>query len=177
MSMSIYAMNYSNGSVQNKENGTRTLTQTTNEEDIKMAELQQGMGSTRLTRGDVRQDGTVSLVQRMQGTEAYRQIQSGQTEQQFSEEMIGERKQMESVRMDKAEISEEGRIANAKMQQQINEAEGTKGQTQEKESDNSNIEYETEDLSEYTDTELEQMYYQGKITRQEYEDETGKVIE
>ena len=38
------------------------------------------------------------------------------------------------------------------------------------------IEYQVEDLSEYTDTELKQMYYRGEITLQEYEDETGEII-
>ena len=37
--------------------------------------------------------------------------------------------------------------------------------------------YETEDLSEYTNTELKQMYYNGDITRQEYENETGETLE
>lgn len=37
--------------------------------------------------------------------------------------------------------------------------------------------YEAEDLSEYTDTELRQMYYSGEITRQEYMDETGETLE
>ena len=37
--------------------------------------------------------------------------------------------------------------------------------------------YETEDLSEYTDAELKQMYYKGEITRQEYEEETGESLE
>ena len=37
--------------------------------------------------------------------------------------------------------------------------------------------YETEDLSEYTDSELKQMYYKGEITRQEYEDETGTALD
>lgn len=37
--------------------------------------------------------------------------------------------------------------------------------------------YEAEDLSEYTDSELKQMYYKGEITRREYEDETGEALE
>ena len=35
---------------------------------------------------------------------------------------------------------------------------------------------ETEDLSEYTDSELRQMYYRGEITQQEYETETGEAL-
>lgn len=37
--------------------------------------------------------------------------------------------------------------------------------------------YEAENLSEYTDSELKQMYYKGEITRQEYEDETSEALE
>lgn len=64
--------------------------------------------------------------------------------------------------MDSVEISEEGRAASVQMQSQHNAAETAAAE---------------EDLSEYTDTELRQMYYKGEITRQEYEDETGKALE
>jgi hypothetical protein len=37
--------------------------------------------------------------------------------------------------------------------------------------------YEAEELSEYTNTESKQMYYNGDITRQEYENETGETLE
>ena len=37
--------------------------------------------------------------------------------------------------------------------------------------------HETEDLAEYTDAELKQLYYKGEITRQEYIDETGDTLE
>lgn len=60
------------------------------------------------------------------------------------------------------EISAEGRAANAQGQQ----AAGAEME-----------QYEAEDLSEYTDSELKQMYYKGEITRQEYEDETGEALE
>ena len=62
------------------------------------------------------------------------------------------------------EISAEGRAANA--------------QAQERTSDTSAVEqYEAKDLSEYTNTELRQMYYKGEITRQEYEEETGETLD
>lgn len=65
-------------------------------------------------------------------------------------------------RMDTVEISAEGRAAGARLQEQTADAAE---------------QYEAEDLSEYTDTELKQMYYKGEITRQEYEDETGEALE
>lgn len=68
-------------------------------------------------------------------------------------------------RTDTVEISEEGRAASARFQ-----AQRAKTDTAEKAA------YEGEDLSEYTDSELKLMYYNGDITLQEYEDETGKKI-
>lgn len=123
MDMSISAMNYNNSSLQNKEAAIRPSTQTKDEEE-----------------------GKITEVQRMQATESYRSIQAGQVEEQS---YAG------TTRMDRAEISEEGRLANAQM----------------------NKPTEEKDLSEYTDAELEQMYYRGEITLQEYEDETGKTID
>lgn len=43
-------------------------------------------------------------------------------------------------------------------------------------SDDEKEPYETEDLSQYTDTELKLMYYSGDITLQDYEDETGEEL-
>lgn len=43
-------------------------------------------------------------------------------------------------------------------------------------SDDGKEQYESEDLSQYTDTELKLMYYSGDITRQDYEDETGEEL-
>ena len=65
---------------------------------------------------------------------------------------------------DTVEISEEGKAASARLQKHTSET-ATAEKTQ----------YEAEDLSEYTDTELKQMYYNGEITLQEYEDETGET--
>ena len=67
-----------------------------------------------------------------------------------------------SPNMDTVEISAEGRAASTKLQKQSAAAAE---------------QYELEDLSQYTDTELKQMYYKGEITRQEYEGETGILLE
>lgn len=67
--------------------------------------------------------------------------------------------------MDTVEISQEGRKAASAMLQ-------TGTDTGEVEA----YQPETDDLSEYTDTELKQMYYRGEITRQEYENQTGETI-
>lgn len=73
-------------------------------------------------------------------------------------------KQPAAPRMDTVEISAEGRAAIAQFQEQA--------------ADTAAVEqYESENLSEHTDTELKQMYYKGKITRQEYIDETGETPE
>ncbi len=162
MSVSIYTWGYNNSSMQGKESDTKSLSRTTDEEEMKRAEFQQSVGTARLTKENIRQDGTVSLTQRMQGTEAYRQIKAGQTEQPLSEELTAGQLHTETVRMDKMEISEEGKKANAEMQQKTA---------------SDGIEYKVENLSEYTDIELKQMYYRGEITLQEYEDETGEIIE
>lgn len=66
------------------------------------------------------------------------------------------------------EISEEGRAASVQQQSRQAEAEPAAAEVEQ---------YEAEDLSEYTDTELKQLYYRGEITRQEYEDETGETLE
>ena len=66
---------------------------------------------------------------------------------------------------DTVEISEKGRAASAQMQSQQTGTEAAEV-----------VQYEAEDLSEYTDTELKLMYYRDEITRQEYEDETGGTL-
>lgn len=81
--------------------------------------------------------------------------------QQGAEQSAGQRRSAAPGR-DTVEISTEGRAACAGLQGE--QAEGT-------------YQYEAEDLSEYTDAELRQMYRRGEITRQEYEDETGKTVE
>lgn len=81
--------------------------------------------------------------------------------QQGAEQSAGQRKSAAPGR-DTVEISAEGQAACAK-QEQTDRAE--------------TYQYEAEDLSEYTDTELKQMYRKGEITRQEYEDETGETAD
>lgn len=75
-------------------------------------------------------------------------------------------------------ISEEGRQASIQMRQQSVSVDSSSNNTiqQMQEDTSEETEYQTEDLSEYTDTELKQMYYRGEITLQEYEDETGEII-
>lgn len=63
-------------------------------------------------------------------------------------------KQPASPYMDTVEISEEGKVASARLQKQRTDAAITEGH-----------QYEVKNLSEYTDTELKQMYYNGEITR------------
>lgn len=77
-------------------------------------------------------------------------------------EQSATQKQPAAPHRDIVEISAEGKAASAQGQQ----AAGAKME-----------QYEAEDLSEYTDSELKQMYYKGEITRQEYEDETGETLE
>lgn len=79
--------------------------------------------------------------------------------QQGAEQSDGQRR---SPGRDTVEISAEGQTACAK-QEQTESAE--------------TYQYEMEDLSEYTDTELKQMYRKGEITRQEYEEETGETVD
>lgn len=91
-----------------------------------------------------------------------------QVSRQQGAEQSGAQRQPTAPRRDRdvVEISEKGIAASAKRSAQ---SAGTA--TAEKK------QYEVEDLSEYTDTELKQMYYNGEITRQEYEDETGETLE
>ncbi len=85
--------------------------------------------------------------------------------QQRSEQSAA-RKQTAASRVDTVEISEAGKAASAKLQKQQADTEATE-----------EYQSEVEDLSEYTDTELKQMCYRGEITRQEYEEDTGKMLE
>lgn len=74
--------------------------------------------------------------------------------QQGAEQSSGQ-KRSAAPRMDTVEISAEGKAAGAATAAQ----------------------YEAEDLSAYTGTELKQMYLKGEITRREYEEETGETLE
>lgn len=137
MSMNIYTMNYNDSSIQNNQNITRPVTQTADEKNAELADIQNDMEPDLL-----KQKGNRG-----------RKIE------------------------DTVEISQEGLTAYAKMQQQkgtIDTKQDSKKQIQRVSS--SEMEYKAENLSEYTDSELKQMYYRGEITLQEYEDETGEII-
>ena len=71
--------------------------------------------------------------------------------------------QSAAPRMDSVEISAEGRAACVQHQGQTTDTAVAE-------------QFEAEDLSEYTDAELKQLYYKGEITRQEYIDETGDTL-
>lgn len=108
-------------------------------------------------------------TERTGGSARYDQVNLGEdgiavaqvSRQQGAEQSAGQRKSTAPSR-DTVEISAEGQAACAK-QEQADHAEA--------------YQYEAEDLSEYTDTELKQMYRKGEITRQEYEDETGETVD
>lgn len=147
MSMTVSAANYQSSMLQN----TRTAgAEKHGQKDAKAeaGKTQQSTVSASLDQINMGEDGiTVTEVSRQQGTE-----QSA--------------RQSASPRMDTVEISAEGLAASAA------------GQDRQTESSSAmEYEYEAEDLSEYTDSELKQMYYRGDITRQEYEDETGETLE
>ena len=113
---------------------------------------QQSSASASLDQINLGQDGAaVNEVSRQQG--------SGQS--------AAKKQYTASPAADTVEISEDGQAASVKLQEQ----KAARPETEQTD------QYETEDLSEYTDTELKQMYYKGEITRQEYEDETGETLE
>ena len=118
-----------------------------------------------------RKDGSMEAGKTEQagGSARYDQVSLGEDgaavaqagRQQGAEQYAGQRKSTAPSR-DTVEISAEGQAACARQEQ----AENTEA-----------YQYEAEDLSEYTDTELRQMYRKGEITRQEYEEETGKTVD
>ena len=95
-------------------------------------------------------------------------IAVNEVSRQQGAEQSAAQKQPPAPRMDTVEISEEGKAASVQMQRQQTRTETAAEEMEQ---------YEAEDLSEYTDTELRQMYYKGEITRKEYEDETGETLE
>ena len=148
MSMTISAANYFSNIHQN----TRTSGEEKQEQKGATADVgktQQSSVSASLDQVNMGQDGVaITEVSRQQGAE-----------------QSATQKQPAAPRMDTVEISEEGRTASAKLQEQQPETAAAEVE-----------QYEAEDLSEYTDTELKQMYYKGDITRQEYENETGETL-
>lgn len=118
--------------------------------EAEVGKTQQSTVSASLDQVNMGQDGiAVTEISRQQGAE-----------------QSAAQKQSAAPHTDTVEISEEGRAASVQMQVQQTGTEAAAAETEQ---------YEAEDLSEYTDTELKQMYYKGEITRQEYEDETGET--
>lgn len=89
-----------------------------------------------------------------------------ETSSQQSTEQADPSVSLSSPRVDTVEISEEGRAFSAQIQAQKSN-----------ESTAQEYQYESENLSEYTNSELKTMYYRGEITFQEYEEETGETLE
>ena len=150
MSMTVDNVSYLTGMRQNERVSTAKK-QEQKESAADVGKAQKSSVSANLDQVNMGQDGiAVTEVSRQQGAE-----------QSVSQ------KQSALPRMDTVEISEEGRAANVQMQSQKTETETAAANVEQ---------YEAEDLSEYTDTELKQMYYKGEITRQEYIDETGDTL-
>jgi len=149
MSMTISVANYLNGTYQS----TRTADvekQRQKDGAAEAGKTQQNSASPSLDQVNMGKEGiAVNQVSRQQGTE--------QTAAQ---------KHPAAPRMDRVEISVEGQAASAKLQRQQSGPDTAES-----------YEYEAEDLSEYTDSKLRQMYYKGEITRQEYEDEVDKPLD
>lgn len=114
MSMDVYAMNYSNL----QQNDTKTTAQKEDKEEMKQTELQQNVGSVRVTRDKYREDGTISMVQRMQGTEVYRRVKDGREGTGELQEEGDARQYPGNIRRDTAIISEEGRQVYSQMSRQ-----------------------------------------------------------
>ena len=150
MSMTISAANYFSNIHQN----TRTSGEEKQEQKGATADVgktQQSSVSASLDQVNMGQDRVaITEVSRQQGAE-----------------QSATQKQPAAPRMDTVEISEEGRAISAQLQGQQTETETAVAEVEQ---------YEAENLSEYTDTELKQMYYKGEITRQEYMDETGETL-
>lgn len=148
MSMTVDNVSYLTGVRQN----TRVSTAGKQEQEgaeANVGKTQQSTVSASLDQVNMGQDGiAVTEISRQQGAEK-----------------SAAQKHSALPRMDTVEISAEGRAASAQLQgQQADVA-------------SEGYQAEVEDLSEYTDTELKQMYYKGEITRQEYMDETGETLD
>ena len=146
MSITVDNVSYLTGMRQN----TRTSTaekQEQNEAAADVGKTQRSAVSASLDEVNMGREGiAITEVSRQQGAE--------QSDTQTA-----------TPHTDTVEISEKGRAASAQMQSQQTGTEAAEV-----------VQYEAEDLSEYTDTELKLMYYRDEITRQEYEDETGGTL-
>ena len=146
MSMTVDNVSYLTGMRQNMRVST-TEKQEQKGSEAEVGKARQSTVSASLDQVNMGQDGiAVTEIRRQQG------VEQSSAQKQFS-----------APRMDTVEISEEGRAASAQIQGQTTGAAAAE-------------QYETEDLSEYTDAELKQLYYKGEITRQEYIDETGEML-
>jgi len=149
MSMTISAANYLNGTYQS----TRTADAEKQRQKDGAAEAgktQQNSASASLDQVNMGEEGiAVNQVSRQQGVE-----------------QSAAQRHPAAPRTDRVEISAEGQAASARLQEQQSGTDAAEA-----------YKYEIEDLSEYTDSELKQMYYKGEITRQEYEDEVDKPLE
>lgn len=147
MSMTIHAANYLNTTRQNSQISFSEK-QERKEDGTEAGKTERSAASASFDQVHLGEDGrAVSQVSRQQG----------------AEQSSGQRRSAGPGR-DTVEISTEGRAACAGFQGK--QAEGAEA-----------YQYEAEDLSEYTDTELKQMYRRGEITSQEYEDETGEMVD
>ena len=148
MSMTINTASYADSRFQNLRTGVQKKNE--QEDSSEVGKTQESSVSASLDQINTGKDGiAVTEVSRQQGAE-----------------QTGSQKSSGSPHFDTVEISAEGKAISAQLQTQKTE-----------ESAAQEYQYEDEDLSEYTDKELEQMYYRGEITRQEYEEETGEVLE
>ena len=153
MSMTVDNVSYLTGIRQNMRASTsEKQEQRGAEAEVEVGRTQQSTVSASLDQVNMGQGGiAVTEVSRQQG--------AGQSATQ---------KQPAVPPMDTVEISAEGRAASAQLQGQQAETDTVSAEVEQ---------HEAEDLSEYTDSEMKQMYYKGKITRQEYEDETGETLD
>lgn len=156
MSMSISATNYLSTDLQ-KERITEM-----EEKAAETGKARQSAASAAPDQVNLGEDGiAVNQVGRMQA--------AGQT---------APKTQQAAPRTDIVEISEEGKAASAQLAAQAQQTGAAPAAAKSTETEEAAAEESyTEDLSEYTDTELKLMYYAGEITLQEYEDETGETLE
>lgn len=147
MNMTVDNVSYLTGIRQN----TRVSTAEKQEQkgtEAEVGKIQQSTVSASLDHVNMGQDGVaVTEASRQQGME-----------------QPAAQKQPAAPRVDRVEISKEGQAASTRLQGQADDT-AAAGR------------YEIEDLSEYSDAELKQLYYKGEITRQEYMDETGDMLE
>lgn len=148
MSMTISAANYLNSTPQNIPSAAPERPEQRGAAS-EVGKTEQSNLSASLDQVNMGEDGiSIPQVRRQQGAE-----------------QIHLQKQPNLPRMDTVEISEEGKAASIKSQENQTGSSAAEG-----------YQYEEEDLSQYTDTELKLMYYNGDITLQEYEDETGETL-